>query len=136
MKKNQNGSFTIEASFVVPIILMVFMASVYIIFYFHDKNILSGAAYETAVVGSERKSYKKEELKAYFRRRIKGKLIVFSNVKENIEVEREKITVTCSAKKRRMKIKVSASVKQTEPETYIRNVRKIKKIEEKIGDTK
>lgn len=136
VKKNQNGSFTIEASFVVPIILMVFMASVYIIFYFHDKNILSGAAYETAVVGSERKSYKKEELEAYFRRRIKGKLIVFSNVKENIEVEREKITVTCSAKKRRMKIKVSASVKQTEPETYIRNVRKIKKIEEKIGDTK
>ena len=53
-------------------------------------------------------------------------------MKENIEVEREKITVTCSAKKRRMKIKVSASVKQTEPETYIRNVRKIKKIEEKI----
>ena len=122
MKKNQNGSFTIEASFVVPIILMVFMASVYIIFYFHDKNILSGAAYETAVVGSERKSYKKEELEAYFRRRIKGKLIVFSNVKE-----KEEITVTCSAKKRRMKINVSASVKQTEPETYIRNVRKIKK---------
>ena len=127
VKKNQNGSFTIEASFVVPIILMVFMASVYIIFYFHDKNILSGAAYETAVVGSERKSYKKEELEAYFRRRIKGKLIVFSNVKENIEVEKEEITVTCSAKKRRMKINVSASVKQTEPETYIRNVRKIKK---------
>lgn len=73
MKKNQNGSFTIEASFVVPIILMVFMASVYIIFYFHDKNILSGAAYETAVVGSERKSYKKEELEAYFRRNRKGK---------------------------------------------------------------
>ena len=119
MKKNQNGSFTIEASFVVPIILMVFMASVYIIFYFHDKNILSGAAYETAVVGSERKSYKKEELEAYFRRRKKGKLIV--------EVEKEEITVTCSAKKRRMKINVSASVKQTEPETYIRNVRKIKK---------
>ena len=127
MKKNQNGSFTIEASFVVPIILMVFMASVYIIFYFHDKNILSGAAYEAAVVGSERKSYKKEELEAYFRRRIKGKLIVFSDVKENIEVEKEEITVTCSAKKRRMKINVSASVKQTEPETYIRNVRKIKK---------
>ena len=42
---------------------------------------------------------KKEELEAYFRRRIKGKLIVFSNVKENIEVEKEEITVTCSAKK-------------------------------------
>ena len=74
MKKKQNGSFTIEASFVVPIVLMVFMASVYIIFYFHDKNILSGAVYETAVVGSGRKGYEKEELEAYFRRRIKGKL--------------------------------------------------------------
>lgn len=33
MKKKQNGSFTIEASFVVPIILMVFMASVCISYF-------------------------------------------------------------------------------------------------------
>ena len=66
MKKKQNGSFTIEASFVVPIILMVFMASVYIIFYFHDKNILSGAVYETAVVGSGRKGYEKRGVRSIF----------------------------------------------------------------------
>lgn len=91
MKKKQNGSFTIEASFVVPIILMVFMASVYIIFYFHDKNILSGAVYETAVVGSGRKGYEKEELEAYFRRRIKGKLIIFSNIKERFNWKKNRL---------------------------------------------
>ena len=129
MKKKQNGSFTIEASFVVPIILMVFMASVYIIFYFHDKNILSGAVYETAVVGSGRKGYEKEELEAYFRRRIKGKLIIFSNIKEQI-------MVTCSAERKMMTVEICASVDRTDPETYIRRIRKIKKLEEEIGDTK
>ena len=52
MKKRLSGSFTIEASFVVPIVLLVFMVGIYFIFYFHDKNILMGAVYETAVVGS------------------------------------------------------------------------------------
>lgn len=135
MKKKQNGSFTIEASFVVPIILMVFMASVYIIFYFHDKNILSGAVYETAVVGSGRKGYKKEELEAYFRR-IKGKLIIFSNIKEKIQLEKEQIMVTCSAERKMMTVEICASVDRTDPETYIRRIRKIKKLEEEIGDTK
>ena len=115
---------------------MVFMASVYIIFYFHDKNILSGAVYETAVVGSGRKGYEKEELEAYFRRRIKGKLIIFSNIKEKIQLEKEQIMVTCSAERKMMTVEICASVDRTDPETYIRRIRKIKKLEEEIGDTK
>lgn len=138
MRKSQNGSFTIEASLVLPIVLMVFMASVYIIFYFHDKNILSGAVYETAVVGSGRNGYEKVKLEAYFRKRIKGKLILFSNinVKEKIQLGKEKITVTCNAKRKMMEIAVCASVERTKPETYIRKIRKMKNIKEQIGDPK
>ena len=90
--------------------------------------------YETAVVGSGRKGYEKEELEAYFRRRIKGKLIIFSNIKEKIQLEKEQIMVTCSAERKMMTVEICASVDRTDPETYIR--RKIKKLEEEIGDTK
>lgn len=132
MKKSQNGSFTVEASFVVPIVLMMFVASIYVIFYFHDKNILEGAVYETAVVGSGRKEYEKEELEAYFRRRIKGKLIIFSDVKEEIELEDDRVRVACRARKKMMRIKCQIAMMRTEPEAYIRKIRNIGK----IGDTK
>ena len=70
--------------------------------------------YETAVVGSGRKGYEKEELEAYFRRRIKGKLIIFSNIKEKIQLEKEQIMVTCSAE----------TVSYTHLDVYKRQVRR------------
>lgn len=44
------GSMTVEMSFLMPIILLLLMNSILAAFYFHDKNILAGAAYETAVI--------------------------------------------------------------------------------------
>lgn len=130
MKKRMSGSFTIEASFVVPIVLLVFMVGIYFIFYFHDKNILMGAVYETAVVGSERMECKEEELETYFRRRIKGKLIIFTDVKEEIELKEDAVRVLCRAKRKRMRIHCQIAMRKTEPEAYIRKIRKIKEIGE------
>ena len=44
--------YTVEMSFLMPIIMLLVMSSIYAFFYYHDKNIIAGAAYETAVVGS------------------------------------------------------------------------------------
>lgn len=134
MKNEQNGSFTIEAAVIVPIILLIFAVLIQILFYYHDKNILAGAAYETAVVGSERRGYQKEELEAYFQRRIRGKLILFSDVRQQVEITKEKVTIRCLAKKKRMQIKSEASSKKTEPEPYIRDIRKIQKTGERLGE--
>lgn len=49
--KKVRGSATVELTYMMPIIFLAFITTIYIIFYFHDKNILIGAAYETAVVG-------------------------------------------------------------------------------------
>ena len=46
------GSMTIEAAFVIPFIFLILMELITSFFFYHDKNILNGAAYETAVVGS------------------------------------------------------------------------------------
>ena len=46
--------YTVEMSFLTPIIMLLVMSSIYAFFYYHDKNIIAGAAYETAVVGSNK----------------------------------------------------------------------------------
>ena len=46
--------YTVEMSFLMPIIMLLIMSSIYAFFYYHDKNIIAGAAYETAVVGSNK----------------------------------------------------------------------------------
>ena len=46
------GSFTVEMAFLIPMILFLIMGCIRISFYYHDKNIIAGAAYETAVTGS------------------------------------------------------------------------------------
>ena len=48
------GSFTVEMAFLIPMILFLIMGCIRISFYYHDKNIIAGAAYETAVLGRKK----------------------------------------------------------------------------------
>ena len=43
-----------------PVVLLCWMAVIFALFYYHDKNIIGGAAYETAIVGSEEWRWQKE----------------------------------------------------------------------------
>lgn len=130
MKKLYKGSFTVEAAVVVPTVFMIITVLFYIFFYYHDKNIIAGAAYETVAAGTDRKGYDEKELKIYFQSRVRGKLILFSRIQEEIQIEEEEVCIQCTARKRRMKIYVEMSGKRTEPENFIREVRKVKKIGE------
>ena len=51
-RRKLSGSMTVEMSFLMPMILFLIMGCILAVFYYHDKNILGAAAYETAVVGS------------------------------------------------------------------------------------
>lgn len=129
--KHLSGSFTVEMSLLMPMILFLIMGCVLACFYYHDKNIIAGAAYETAVVGStkarEKDGVGEEELNALFRERVGRKCILFSRVKSTCEVSKEEIRVLASAKKRRMSLRVESRAAVTEPEKYIRDIRRIKK---------
>ena len=48
-----SGVITVEMSYLIPIILALFLTVIYTTFYYHDKIILFGAAGETAAVGAE-----------------------------------------------------------------------------------
>ena len=59
IKKYQEvqGVITVEMAYLMPIIFMVFVLVVYTSFYYHDKQILIGAATETATVGAQQKRW-------------------------------------------------------------------------------
>ncbi len=126
-----NGSFTVEMSFLMPVILFLSMGCILLCFYYHDKNIIAGAAYETAVVGSTKVREKDEigegELNALFEERTGKKCILFSRVRVTSSVGEEEIHISATAKKRHMTLTVESSAAITRPEKYIRDIRRIKK---------
>lgn len=96
MGKRARGSMTVEMSFLMPMILFLIMGCILAVFYYHDKNILSGAAYETAVAGStkarEKGGVTKEELEQLLQDRVRGKCILFSRVQAAATVGKDEST--------------------------------------------
>ena len=88
--KKVNGSMTVEMSLLMPIILFLILSCILTVFYFHDKNIIAAAAYETSVVGStkmrEAEGVDEGELTALFAERTEGKCILFAGRSVNISI--------------------------------------------------
>ena len=94
MKKYMvRGSMTVEMSVLMPMILFLIMGCILAVFYFHDKNILSGTAYETAVVGStkarDKNGVKPGELEALFHQRVKDKCILLTRTQVSVQIEKD-----------------------------------------------
>ncbi len=126
------ASMTVEMSFLMPVILFLIMNCIFVSFYFHDRNIISGAAYETVVVGStkirERDGVTPGELQNLYQERIKGKCIFFPGSSADIVVEKEEIAIYVTAKKGRLSTSVEKKAAVTEPEKEIRKIRRMKEI--------
>lgn len=130
MRRKLRGAFTIEVAYLFPLIMLVFVVLLYLLFYYHDKNVLLGAAHEAAAYGAGVEEIDEELLANYFTERIKGKLLLFTKLEKEIVLQKEKVTVTCNASKELLSLRVECSVNQTKPEDYIRSVRKIIKLGE------
>lgn len=125
------GSMTVEMSFLMPMILFLIMGCILTVFYYHDKNILSGAAYETAVVGStkarEKDGVKEGELETLFYERVKNKCIMFVCPQVSVNAEKEEIEIIAAASRKYMKISVSKKAAITNPEKKIRDLRRFRR---------
>ena len=129
------GSPVVEMSYLAPVVLLVWMAVIFGLFYYHDKGILTGAAYETAVVTSELWNADPEEKQSraetYFAQRIHGKTLFFGGVEMECIVDNDKITIKANARKKKLSVKVEESAAVIKPEEEIRNLKVIKeRIEE------
>lgn len=129
MRTGYKGSFTIEIALLLPIIVVVFILCVWGGFYFHDKNILSSCAYETAVMGStkarEENIVTEEMLREAFMERINKKCILLSDVSVRIGITKERIEIEAIAERKTMKVIVRHTAAVTAPEDYIRGKRRI-----------
>ena len=134
MNKKLRASFTVEAAYLIPLIILVLGVVFFALFYYHDKNILLGTAHETAAYGVGLEEPDEDTLENYFVSRVRGKLLLFTTWNQEIKVEDEQVTVSCNARTSKMSLKVECAVNRTEPEEYIRSVRKIIKIGEGIGN--
>lgn len=134
MKRSVRGTITIEASIIVPVILMIFSIVVTMLFYFHDKNLLSAIAHETLAMGCGKEEISENELEEYFLSRIKGKLILFPAPTVNVAMEKEKMVIDCLARKEKMKIHVEMEMNDTNPETHIWERKRLEKIKENIKE--
>ncbi len=136
------GSLTVEMSLLMPIILLLFMGCVLAAFYFHDKNVLAGAAYETAVVGStkmrEKDGVTEEELRDLCRDRIRKKCIFLSVSQVLVDISDEEIQVTVNAHKGKFSLCAMKKAAVTSPEKKIRDADRLEKgaefLEGKIKD--
>lgn len=119
---------TVEMSYLMPMILFLILGCILALFYYHDKNLISGAAYETAVVGStkarEKEGVKAGELETLFAQRIRGKCILFVAPSASVSVG-EEVRVAVSASHGAMRLSVEKAAAVTEPEKHIRDRRKI-----------
>ncbi len=131
MKKGAKGSLTIEATVIIPLAIFVIGILFYSLFYYHDKIVLHAASSETAIYGSYEKEPTEEALKNHIDSRIWGRLLLFSDIEHQIEISKDEIEITSQAQKGPMSLKIRSMAKRTEPENYIRAIRKIKKIGEK-----
>lgn len=129
------GSTVVEMAYLMPVVLLCWMAVIFALFYYHDKNIIGGAAYETAIVGSEEWRWKKEiedrKMEQYFQKRIENKLIFFDTVSVETAVVKDEFEVTAGAQKRKMRVSVKRSAALTVPEEKIRRKKVLQEIVER-----
>ena len=127
MKRRLRGSFTIEATVIVPIVLFVVGILFYLLFYYHDKNAILSAAHDTVVYGSYMEEVEEGDLQSYMDEQIRGKLLLFPSVHSKIEIRKEEICMTATASQGPMSLEVKTAAARTYPERYIRSIQKMKK---------
>lgn len=126
------GVITVEMSYVLPIVFGIFLMIIYTVFYYHDKNIMIGAAAETAVLGAqlERRPDEdaKEDMREFYRQRIEGKMILFSETSAEIGVSDHTVTVIAVARRRRMSLEIRQCAAILKPEEKIRRKRRLEEV--------
>lgn len=132
ISKRYRASMTVETAYLMPLFFLMFILVMRMTFYFHDKTVLYGAAYETAAKGVEisREDGGDFSLEDYFQKRLGRKMIYFGRAGKEITVSEEEIRVEAKASRRRMGISVRVTMPVTEPE---RKIRKIQGLKNMIG---
>lgn len=121
-KRELKGSAVVEMSYIIPMILFLFVMIIHAVFYYHDKAVLNGAAGETAVLGAQtaRRKGTEYDLEEFFHNRTEGKLIYMTDPDVSVEEDEESVTVKASAARSFMRLSIYQIALIVKPEEKIR----------------
>lgn len=121
-KRELKGSAVVEMSYIIPMILFLFVMIIHAVFYYHDKAVLNGAAGETAVLGAQtaRRKGTEYDLEEFFHNRTEGKLIYMTDPDVSVEEDGESVTVKASAARSFMRLSIYQRALIVKPEEKIR----------------
>lgn len=123
LKYRIRAASTVEAAVVMGMAMLCLMLIMFAGFYFHDVNILAGAAYESAQAAGEWKRMEESKsAEAYFQKRIQGKMLYFSSAGCTVTRSGNDITVRARASSSRMQAAVRGSTRTDKPEKEIRRL--------------
>ena len=128
-KRELNGSVTVEMAYIFPIVIFVIILTIYIVFYWHDKNILLGAAAETAVLAAQSDRQQgggEPDLQRFYQERTEGKLIWLRLT--DVEVELDKTQARVTARAGRMRVQAVQITRIPGPEKKIRKKRHLESL--------
>ncbi len=146
------GSYTVEASFLLPMILTVIVLIIYLAFFLHDRQVLYSAAYTSALRGSQlingEDIYSQVEKSAG--ELIKNRLIGTGGLRTDIEINSDRITVAYDGSmripagallcrylnggKEVLDVRAKAESKCVNPAGFIRKCRIVENMAKKVKD--
>lgn len=128
------GNMTVEAAVIVPMFLLVCGLLFRILFYNHDKNIVSAAVLETVSYACGREGMTEKELEEHLQQRVDGNILLFGDFRTDVTFDGLDVKVSFHAKQHSWKLDVESVTKKTTPEVFIRSARKLEKLEERMEE--
>ncbi len=121
LRKRVSAVTTPEAAVITGVILISAMLLIFAGLYYHDKNVLIGAAFEAAQVGKERIRSEDQNLaRECFSDRSNGKLLLFAGASCSVRQSEEELVVEAFASKWNMGIRTDAGASLITPEKKLR----------------
>jgi len=97
-EKLKKGSFTVEASMLIPFLILILFVFLCLCLYLHDRSVLSSCAAELAGKGAAEKYQTEKELEAWLQGQAaglaRGKLLCLKDTEASVKVTKQKITVS------------------------------------------
>lgn len=134
-KRLQKGSFTVEASMLLPFLIFIIFAFFCLCLYLHDRSVLSSCAAELAGKGAAEKYRSEKELESWLQGQAvglaKGKLLCLRDLKASVKVTQKIVTVNYTGSTSLLgglKVKEEEQAVRLNPTVRLRSHREIKRI--------
>lgn len=136
----QKGSYTVEASLLMGILLSILVSVIYLGFWYHDRNFLQNAAYEAACTASLRADDENYQISGAARRLTEGRMLGTTGVSAECQNTEKAASVLYRGtfripgmieaffQEKQLEMKGSCEISTQRPSGRIQKVRQIAKI--------